>query len=98
MRAVLLFCATLIGVAVADPAPAQPKGQGKPGFEPAAVVRLALSPDGKTLALAERTLNVRLWSVADRKDVRTFPIGGPREAFITTLAFSPDGKTLAVAG
>src|SRR5262245_50441153 len=98
MKAVLLFCAALTCIAVPGPAPAQPKGQGKPYIEPAAVVRLALSPDGRTLALAERTSNVRLWSVADRKDVRGFPIGGPKDASISALAFSPDGKTLAVAG
>src|SRR5262245_53121919 len=98
MKALVLFCATLICIAVADPAPAQPKGQDKPYIEPPAVVRLALSPDGKTLALAERKLNVRLWSVADRKEIRVFPIGGPKDGSISTLAFAPDGKTLAVAG
>src|SRR5262249_39094761 len=98
VKALALFCATLIGIAVADPAPAQRKGQDKPYIEAPAVVRCALSPDGKTLALAERKLNVRLWSVADRKDIRAFPIGGPKDASISTLAFAPDGKTLAVAG
>jgi WD40 repeat protein len=98
VKAVFLFCATLLVVTVASSAPGKSNGQGKRGFEPPAVVRLALSPDGKTLALAERTLNIRLWSVADRKDLRAFPIGGAREAFISAVAFSPDGKTLAVAG
>src|SRR5262249_59904692 len=77
---------------------AQPKGQGKPYIEPPAVFCFALSPDGNTLALAERKLTIRLWSVADRKDIRVFPIGGPQDAYISRLAFSPDGKELAVAG
>jgi WD40 repeat protein len=98
MKAVLVFFATLISIVVADPAPGQPKGKTKPGFPPSAVVRFALSPDGKTLALAERKLSVRLWSVADSKDIRSFPIGGAKDGFISALAFSPDGKTLAVAG
>jgi WD40 repeat protein len=80
------------------PVVSQPKSQGKPYIEPPAVFCFALSPDGKMLALAERQLTIRLWSVADRKDIRAFPIGGPRDAYISQLAFSPNGKELAVGG
>src|SRR5438445_194799 len=98
MKAFLLVCLTAISLTLCDAVAAQPKGQGKPYIEPPAVFCFALSRDGKTLALAERPLTIRLWSVADRKDIRAFPIGGPRDTYISRLAFSPDGKELAVAG
>src|SRR5262245_38414199 len=98
MKASLLVCITAIGLTLRSPVSAQPKDQGKRYIEPPSVFCFALSPDGKTLALAERRLTIRLWSVADRKDIRVFPIGGPRDAYISRLAFSPDGKELAVAG
>jgi RNA polymerase sigma factor (sigma-70 family) len=53
----------------------------------------AFSPDGKTLAAAER-LAIRLWDMATGKE-RT-PVAGP-SAPITTVALSPDGKNVAVA-
>jgi WD40 repeat protein len=78
----------------------QPKGK-KPFIEPPAIHCLALSPDGKILALADRKGDIRLWSVADKKNLRSFPIGLVNTrtgAYISTLAFSPDSKSLAIAG
>ncbi len=61
------------------------------------VNRLALSPDGNTLAAAvsdggQRTIS--LWDVATGKQLRRLPSG----RFVGSLAFSPDGRLLAVGG
>jgi WD40 repeat protein len=98
MKIALILCPALLCLDFGALASAQTKSKGKPYIEPPAIHCLALSPDGKTLALAKLTKNIRLWHVADRKDMRAFPIGRSRESYISALAFSPDGKTLAVAG
>ena len=58
---------------------------------------LALSPDGRTLAVGSGTGWVSLWDLADNRDKPriSFQIADQR---CNSLAFSPDGKTLAVAG
>lgn len=61
---------------------------GKPNLR-----ALALSPDGKFLALAaDNELVVRLWDMTAHKELESLPghTGGLR-----SLAFSPDGKLLA---
>jgi RNA polymerase sigma factor (sigma-70 family) len=50
----------------------------------------ALSPDGKTLALAERT-GIRLWEVNTGTEGRSIPDAGQ----VTSLTFARDGRTLA---
>ncbi|MGW7542256.1 nSTAND1 domain-containing NTPase [Streptomyces sp. NPDC054770] len=54
-----------------------------------AVVSIAFSPDGATLATSSRNGTVRLWNPATAGIKDTFPNAG------TTVAFSPDGTTLA---
>ena len=91
MRIVAILGSAFLSLACCELASAQPKSKGKPFIEPPTVHCLVLSPDGKTLALAERAGDIRLWSVADRKDVRAFPLGvinGPMGSYISTLAFS----------
>jgi WD40 repeat protein len=54
---------------------------------------LALSPDGAALASAGGDGSVRLWSMADRKALRSLKVGG----YGVAVAFSADGKQLGVA-
>jgi WD40 repeat protein len=56
---------------------------------------VALSPDGRLLAVGGFGRAVRLWDIRTRKLVRELDQGG-NGAF--TLEFSPDGRTLAVSG
>ncbi len=60
-----------------------------------AVGSLALSPDGKTLALAQARGRVRLCDV-DTQNIRATLLG--HSADVLGVAFSPDGLTLATAG
>jgi WD40 repeat protein len=63
---------------------------GAPFEHPAAVQRLAISPDGQTLASASGQ-QIFLWDIASRSLTATLTgHTGP----VTSLAFSPDRKTL----
>jgi hypothetical protein len=56
------------------------------------VLGLAFSPDGQTLFSGDGT--IKLWDVASRKEVATFP-NLAQLSVLSGLALSPDGKTLA---
>ena len=58
-----------------------------------AVLSLAVSPDGKSLASGDLYGSVLVWNVADRK--LRFELTGTAGQNITGLAFSPDGKLIA---
>lgn len=59
--------------------------------------QLAFSPDGKLLATASDDRSVRLWNVADGKELAV--LGPPyMRNKIRCLAFSPDGSRLATGG
>jgi WD40 repeat protein len=60
---------------------------------PAGVVVLALSRDGKRLALADTRRVVTVWDAAAGKQLLALPA---QPALITSVAFSPDGAHLAV--
>jgi len=57
--------------------------------------RLAITPDGKTLATTASYGKVHLWDLAEKKLLRTIPADGKS---VRGIAFSPDGKKLATCG
>jgi serine/threonine-protein kinase len=57
------------------------------------VSSVAFSPDGATLAAADRNGKIFLWNVAARTLAATFT--DPRSSVASSVAFSPDGATLA---
>lgn len=59
------------------------------------VFRMAMSPDGKTVALGSNDKIIHLWEVSTGKEVRQL-VG--HTTTIYAVAYSPDGKTLASAG
>jgi RNA polymerase sigma factor (sigma-70 family) len=56
------------------------------------ISKLALAPDGRTLAAAEGQAKARLWDLAGRRALRQLP-----QPVCDALAFAPDGKVLAAA-
>lgn len=77
--------------AAPDPALIAGKPQGLFVGHGDTVLSLAFSPDGKTLATGSFDKTVKLWDVAARKPLASFPVKGA----VSALAFSPDGKLLA---
>jgi len=64
-------------------------------FEEGGIGSIALSPDGRTLATAGRTVGLMLWDIPTGEPL--IRRAGHREE-VVSLAFSSDGKTLASAG
>ena len=56
------------------------------------VVSVAFSPDGKFLATGHANGEIRLWEVAEGKQLTIYRGHGDR---VKSVAYSPDGKTLA---
>jgi len=66
-----------------------------PLAQPAAVLNLRFSPDGRRLATGGNDRIVRLWDMETGKEVFNFPGHNTR---VTCVDFSPDGRLLASAG
>lgn len=58
------------------------------------VAALRRSPDGKTLASSGGDLHVRLFSIANGKEIAKAPLPGPG---VMQLAWAPDGKSIAAS-
>lgn len=58
------------------------------------VMRVAFSPDGKTLATGAFDGKIKLWSLAADQEVLTLSV--PFGSFFRSLCFSPEGRSLAV--
>ena len=56
----------------------------------------AFSPDGKILAIGDRSKQVVLWNISTRKVLAR--LKGHDEGWVTAIAFSPDGKILYSGG
>jgi WD40 repeat protein len=61
------------------------------------VEALAFSPDGKLLSTGRDDRTVKLWNVADGKEIATLKAPG-QAGKIRCLTFSPDGSLLATGG
>ncbi|HEY2251548.1 MAG TPA: WD40 repeat domain-containing protein, partial [Planctomycetaceae bacterium] len=61
------------------------------------LVRLAFSPDGKQIATTEHDKAVRLYRVADGKELwsHIVKLTNPIENYTSAIAYSPDGKLIA---
>jgi len=57
-----------------------------------AVLSVAFSPDGKTLASGSRDDTIKLWDIASGKNIATLE---KHTDSVQSVAFSPDGNTLA---
>ena len=55
---------------------------------------MAVAPDGKALAIANVSEPIRLWSVAEHREIRQLD-RIQKDAFFLYVAFAPDGKTVA---
>jgi WD40 repeat protein len=62
------------------------------GNEPGGAVGVTYSPDGRTLAVRGADRTVRVWDVAEGKEIGQLPGHAGR---VETVAFAPGGKTIA---
>jgi WD40 repeat protein len=62
------------------------------------IVAMALSPDGRTLAVSDDGGHVKLWDLAIPRSPIPLPgLTGPPGGAVNSIAFAPDGRTVATA-
>jgi WD40 repeat protein len=69
------------------------------GTGDAEVYAVAVSPDGRLLALGDAGGTVTVFDASSRRRLGEYQLGeGPGGGLVQTLTFSPDGRTLVVTG
>jgi WD40 repeat protein/DNA-binding SARP family transcriptional activator len=69
------------------------------GTGDAQVYAVAVSPDGRLLAVGDAAGTVTIFDASSRQRLGEYQLGaGPGGGLVQTLSFSPDGRTLAVTG
>jgi len=101
LRALLMLAGLSAGIASAfaqDAPDRTPLLRIEAGMHMDAILKLAISADGRLLATGSADKTVRLWSLPEAQLVRVFrmPIAAGFSGRIYALAMSPDGRTLAV--
>ena len=95
MLGVVWLCVTCLGLMPFPLSAQEPKLRDTlNGGHSDAVLSVAFSPDGKTLASGSWDKTIKLWDVKTGKELAT--LNGHTET-VMFVAFSPDGKTLASA-
>ncbi len=94
----LLLLAPL--VAAAAPPPASPFLAIDPGLHTGTIRAIDASADGSLIATASEDKTVRLWSVTEKRLLRTFrlPQSAGEGGRAYAVALSPDGRILAAGG
>ncbi len=65
----------------------------------AEIYGVAVSPDGRLLAVGDAGGGVSVFDAASREQIGQYRLGDePGDGLVQTLTFSPDGRTLAVTG
>ena len=79
-------------------APGHPRRVAVPERQGVRTLSLAISPDGRLLALGRVDGSVRLWDIARRSAPRPLRTLGGGTGAVDSLAFAPSGRLLAGAG
>ena len=95
----LLVLFTAMPVQAAGP-PQQPFLVIDPGMHTGVIRSISASADGTLVATASQDKTARLWSVAEKRLLRTFrlPVLEGSGGMAYAVALSPDGRLLAAGG